>query len=92
MEIVDHKDAKRYEASVPGGTAFVDYRLKPGAIVFTHTEVPKESAGHGVGDALVRHVLDDARARGLAVVPLCPFVAEWIERHPDYKDLIRASG
>jgi len=91
MEIVD--DGKgRYQAAVPGGIAFIEYRLKPGAIVFTHTEVPEQSSGHGVGDALVRFVLDDARARGLAVVPLCPFVRAWIERHPDYKDLIKASG
>ena len=81
----------RYEAAVPGGTAFIEYRLKPGRIVLVHTEVPKESEGHGVGDRLVRFALDDARARGLAVVPLCPFVAAWIERHPDYRDLVRAS-
>lgn len=90
MEIIRTDD--RYEAAVPGGTAFIEYRLKPGRIVLVHTEVPKESAGHGVGDQLVRFVLDDARARGLAVVPLCPFVAQWIERHPDYKNLVRASG
>jgi len=91
MEIVDDGNG-RYQATVPGGIAFIEYRLKPGAIVFTHTEVPEQSEGHGVGDALVRFVLDDARARGLAVVPLCPFVRAWIERHPDYKDLVKASG
>jgi predicted GNAT family acetyltransferase len=91
MNIVDNAAESRYEAEVPGGIAFVDYRLKPGRIVFTHTEVPEAAAGHGVGDALVRHVLDDARARGLAVVPMCPFVAAWIERHPEYRELVRAS-
>ena len=92
MDVIDDREAKRYEARVPGGIAFVDYRLRPDAIVLTHTEVPKESEGHGVGDKLVRFVLDDARARGIGVVPVCPYVAEWIGRHPDYKDLVRASG
>ena len=92
LEVTDNRGENRYEARVPGGLAFVEYRLKPGALVVRHTEVPEESSGQGVGDALVRHVLDDARARGLAVVPLCPFVAAWIERHPDYRELVRASG
>jgi predicted GNAT family acetyltransferase len=89
MEIV--RKEHRYEAEVPGGTAFIDYHVKPGAMVFTHTQVPHESEGHGIGDRLVRFALDDARARGVSVVPLCPFVAEWIERHPDYKDVVKAS-
>ena len=88
MEIKDNRELHRYEAEVPGGTAFAAYRLKPGAIVFTHTEVPPQAEGHGVGDALARFALDDARARGLSVVPLCPFIAAWIERHPDYGDLV----
>jgi predicted GNAT family acetyltransferase len=84
---VDNHTLHRYEAQVPGGTAFAAYRLKPGEIVFTHTEVPEESEGHGVGDALARFALDDARARGLKVMPLCPFIAVWIGRHPEYKTL-----
>jgi len=92
MDVIDNKEEQRYEAQVPGGLAFVQYLMKPGRIVLVHTEVPEESEGHGVGDALVRFVLDDARARELSVVPLCPFIAAWIERHPDYKDLVRASG
>jgi len=92
MDVIDNKEEKRYEARVAGGLAFVQYLLKPGAIVLTHTEVPEESEGQGIGDALVRFVLDDARARGLSVVPLCPFIAAWIERHPDYRELVKASG
>lgn len=83
MTITDNKELHRYEAPVPGGTAFASYRLTPGRIVFTHTEVPKEAAGHGVGDALVRHAVLDSRARGLEIVALCPFVADWIGRHPE---------
>jgi predicted GNAT family acetyltransferase len=90
MDVIDNQKDSRYEAQVPGGLAIVDYRLKEGRIVLVHTEVPEAAEGHGIGDALVRFVLDDARARGLRVVPLCPFVAQWIERHPDYKDLVTA--
>jgi predicted GNAT family acetyltransferase len=87
MNVADNRALHRYEAEVPGGTAFAAYRLKEGEIVFTHTEVPKEAEGHGVGDALARFALDDARRRGLKVVPLCPYIAAWIERHPEYKPL-----
>ena len=66
-------------------------RLRPGAIVFTHTEVLRE--GHGVGSALARSALDAVRADGeLEVVPLCPFIRAWIDKHPDYQDLVRASA
>ena len=82
MNVADNRALHRYEAEVPGGTAFAAYRLKEGEIIFTHTEVPKEAEGHGVGDALIRFAVEDARARGLEIVPLCPFVAAWMARHP----------
>ena len=82
MKVVDNRALHRYEAQVPGGTAFSSYRLEDGKIVFTHTEVPEAAEGHGVGDALVRFAVEDARARGLEIVPLCPFVAAWLRRHP----------
>jgi predicted GNAT family acetyltransferase len=89
MTFVDDTAAHRFEAQLPGGTAFIDYRMNGDAIVFTHTEVPEALEGHGVGNALVRFALDSARARGLSVVPLCPFVAAFIRRNPEYADLIR---
>jgi predicted GNAT family acetyltransferase len=57
-------------------------------IVFTHTEVEPGYEGNGVGSQLAKAALDDARTRGLGVVPLCPFIKGWIERHPDYADLV----
>ena len=57
-------------------------------IVFTHTETEPGYEGKGVGSRLARTALDDARTRGLGVVPLCPFIKGWIERHPDYADLV----
>ncbi len=66
------------------------YRRRGDRVVFTHTEVDPAFEGHGVGSALARAALDDVRARGLRAVPLCPFVRAWIDRHPDYEDLVAA--
>ena len=58
-------------------------------ITLTHTEVPPALGGRGVGSALVRGVLEAARARGLKVVPKCPFVSAFMGRHPEFNDLLR---
>ena len=57
-------------------------------IIFTHTEVGPRFEGRGVAAALVRHSLDDARRRGLTVIPLCPFYQGWIQRHPQHHDVL----
>jgi predicted GNAT family acetyltransferase len=64
------------------------YEARPGQIAFVHTEIAPEVSGHGLGGVLVEGALDDARARGLAVLPYCSFVRHYIETHPDYLDLI----
>lgn len=89
VEVVNAPEVDRYEARVDGQLAgFAAYRLHEGSVVFTHTEVRDEFEGKGVGSVLARRALDDVRAGGGAVVPLCPFIAEFIRRHPDYRDLI----
>ncbi|MDL4771735.1 GNAT family N-acetyltransferase [Actinomadura xylanilytica] len=88
-EISDDADRSRYEIRVDGALAgFAEYRRQEGEIVFTHTEVDSAFEGKGVGGALARGALDDVRAKGLNAVPLCPFIKGWIERHPDYADLV----
>ncbi|MFB4316902.1 GNAT family N-acetyltransferase [Actinomadura sp. 21ATH] len=93
-EISDNAEASRYEIRVDGELAgFAEYRTRPGKIVFTHTEVFDAFEGQGVGGALARGALDGVRAKGgLAVVPLCPFIKGWIDRHPDYQDLVGREG
>jgi predicted GNAT family acetyltransferase len=87
--ILDVTDRSRFEIHVDGTLAgFVDYRAEPGEITFTHTEVDSRYEGQGLGGKLARFVLDDARGRGLAVYPVCPFIRGWIEKHPDYLDLV----
>jgi uncharacterized protein len=81
----------RYEAHVDGELAgFAEYVLDGERIVFTHTEVEDRCEGEGIGSTLARFALDDVRARGgLRVVPRCPFIKAWIDRHPEYGDLVR---
>jgi predicted GNAT family acetyltransferase len=66
----------------------ITYRTAPGVKVLLHTEVEPAEEGHGVGDRLVSGALDDIRAHGLHVVPVCPFVAAYLRRHPEQRDLI----
>ena len=76
------------ELSTQKVAGFVEYRFAgEGRIVLTHTEVDERFEGHGLGGRLAEGVLDDARAHGWQVVPRCPFIADYIRRHPDYADL-----
>lgn len=91
--ISDNPDAHRFEAYLDGQRAgFAAYRRGPGRITFTHTEVDDRFEGRGVGGELARHALDAARAAGLAVVPRCPFIAGWIDKHPQYADLVASDA
>ncbi len=85
--------AGRYVAIHEGSVAgFAAYRREPGVVVLTHTEVDDRFEGHGVGSALVRGALDDVRAQGHAVEPLCPFVRSYLDRHDEYADLVAGPG
>ena len=90
-EVVDNPEKHRYEISVDGLTAFTTYRIADGVITFVHTEVPPEFRGKGIGSRLVRGELEAARARGLKVVPRCEFVAGYIDKHPEFRDLLALS-
>jgi predicted GNAT family acetyltransferase len=92
IAVTDHPEAERYELTVDGESAgLVSYGLSAGLITLRHTEVDPAREGQGLGGRLVAEVLDDARARGLRVRPLCPFVADFIEHHPEYADLVAAN-
>jgi len=89
-EITDNAAKSRYEIRVDGDLAgFVEYEPGEDAVVLIHTEVDSAFEGKGVGSALARGSLDDVRGKGLKVVPLCPFIKKWIQKHPDYQDLVR---
>ena len=87
-DVRNNEAEHRYELEVDGQMAIAEYRLRPGRISFTHTEVPNALEGRGIGTRLVKAALDDARARGLKVVPICPFVKHYIDTHPEERDLL----
>ena len=87
--LVDNAELNRFEAWQGTDVAgFASYRVSGDSMVFTHTVVEPAFEGRGVGSALARFGLDEARSRGFAVDPVCPFIRLWIERHPDYLDLV----
>ena len=90
-EVVDVPERHRFEIRVDGRRAgLAAYRMAPGRMTFTHTEIDDAYGGQGLGGVLVRAALDAARDRGLAVLPQCPFVRGWIAKHADYADLVRS--
>jgi uncharacterized protein len=89
VEVEDNPELHRYEIRLDGEVAgFATYRLRDGVVVFRHTEIDPAYEGHGLGSRLARAALDDVRASGRSVVPLCPFVKSYIDRHPEYQDLV----
>ena len=88
VTVVDAAEAHRYEARVDGELAAIaEYIRTPELVVFTHTEVLGGHEGRGIASQLVRWALDDVRRQQRKVLPLCPFVAGWMARHPDSHDL-----
>ncbi len=83
----------RFEMASGGAVAFVDHRRAgDGRIELLHTEVPQALSGQGVGSKLVSGTLDAVRGQGLKVVPRCEFVAAYVARHPQYRDLLADEG
>jgi predicted GNAT family acetyltransferase len=92
LEITDNALKHRFEADLGDGTfAIAEYELLPDRIVFTHTLVPPQHEGRGIGSALIRFALGKARERGLHVIPVCPFFAAYIRKHPEEQDLLTPS-
>ena len=90
VRVRHNQGAHRFEVEIDGQLSHVDYSPGRRRIVFTHTEVPRALAGRGIGATLVRAGLDYARAMELRVVSLCPFVSSYLDRHPEYQDMLKA--
>ena len=88
LTIVHRTEASRFEAALDGGLALCVYRRDGDVLLLTHTEVPFALEGLGIAAALVRATLDWARAEGLHVRPLCSYVAAYMRRHPETRDLL----
>ena len=89
LELTDNPGQNRFELFLDGTRiGLATYVVRDGAVVIPHTEIDPRFGGRGYGSRLVGLTLDEVRARGLKVVPACPFVGDFIRRHPDYADLL----
>jgi len=86
--VTNDPSRQRYELRAEGGIATAYYEPRGDVLVFTHTIVPERLQGQGIASTLIRGALADVRKRGLKVVAQCQFVAGYIERHPEEKDLL----
>lgn len=88
--VVEHvPDLSRYELRLDGELiGLADYSRRGNRIAFTHTEVDRDRRQRGLGSILIGTALEDAQREGLDVVPLCPFVARFIDEHPEYAKLV----
>lgn len=89
VNVTNNKKESRFETTIGDSVAVAAYELEPGVITFTHTSVPPELSGRGIANELARAGLDHARSQNLKVVPACSFIAKYIERNPEYQDLVR---
>lgn len=88
MRVIDNKEEHRFEAEVEDHTAIVEYTVQPGILSLDHTEVPKELSGQGVASEMVEKVLLQIELRGLKVIPVCPFIKKYIDKHPEWKSIL----
>jgi predicted GNAT family acetyltransferase len=87
-DVRNNAELNRFELDVDGHLAVAHYRLSPGVITFTHTEVPPALSGRGIGSALARGALESARAQRLKVVAQCEFIRGYIAKHSEFADLV----
>ena len=86
--VIDNPAEHRFEMKAGDHLALAYYTLAQGIITLTHTEVPHELSGQGIGSRLARAVLEQVRARGLKVIPKCPFISAYIAKHDEFADLL----
>ena len=88
-QIVHHRENSRYELTVDGTVgAYAEYEIAGNTIVLTHTVTLPQMRGRGLAGKIVRRALDDARTSGRTVIPQCWYVAQYIDQHPEYTDLL----
>ena len=89
IEVKDNPAKNRFETTVDGHTAIIDYKLRPGVMTVLHTEVPKEIGGQGIASTMTRFALEHIATNKLELVPLCPYMRSYLKKHPEYEYLVR---
>lgn len=87
-EVRNNRAKSRFELEVEGSVAIADYVARDGVLVFTHTLTPPHLRGRGIAARLIKGALDQVRAEGLKVIPQCWYVADYIDAHPEFADLL----
>ena len=88
-ELTLNATTQRYEAKLEGAVVgFIEYRDAANARLLTHTEVNPDLEGQGVGSRLVKFALEEIKSSGVSLVPMCPFVAAYVQRHREYAELV----
>ena len=88
VKVTNNTKQSQFETRIGDSVAVAAYELEPGQITFTHTSVPPELSGKGIANELARAGLDHARTENLKVVAACSFIAKYIQRNPEYQDLV----
>ncbi len=90
LEVKNNQTKNQFETNLDGKTALIKYQKEAdGTLNLFHTEVPDEFEGKGVGSQLVKNALEQIKADNLKINPSCPFIAAYIKRHPEYKNLVK---
>ena len=84
----NNREQRRFELDVEGQVAFANYRETPQAVIITHTETPRALRGRGIASELVQGALEMIRADGHKVIAGCGFVVDYLDKHPEYRELI----
>lgn len=92
LQVVDDQAGSRFIVQADGEVAVLVYQLKGDRLVLIHTGVPEALEGRGMGSRLVSAAIDEAKRRGLTIVPVCPFVTGWLKRHPDVAATVPITG
>lgn len=87
-EIRDNVARSRYELPVEDEVAVITYNLNPPNLMITETLVPQRLEGQGLASRLAKHVIADAKARGLVILPVCPYVSAYLQKHPEHADVV----
>jgi len=87
-DVIHNEEKSRFETKVEGLISLVDYKRKDNTFLVTHTEVPIKLEGRGIAAALTKALLDYVRNNGFKVRPICPYTKVYIQRHPEYNDIV----
>jgi predicted GNAT family acetyltransferase len=88
VKIKENKEKKRFEAEVENKLALIEYIRAEDKMYLTHTEVPSELEGKGIASSMAKQVLQQIKDEDLKLVPLCPFIASYVKRHPEWKEIL----